>query len=112
MKKSTKRKIIVFLAYFHGIGVFIIGLFIIPLLFAEEYELLIYGLTMITQAAYRLIGCRMRWKHVYCGIQFSLRRKMTPERIRWNELSKPDMYLEPGIFFFGGIALLAIYFSN
>lgn len=111
-RRSTKRKryrmgsvLTICLAY--------MNLFFFPLLIMflvsfgkAQSNFVPAGIGFLAFAAYNLIGYLCRWKHIFCLFQSFDHQKMTPDDIDWDQVSKKDAYLVPGIFAAVGILLL------
>ena len=81
-----------------------------PVLLAKllKWNLLIpLGLGCYVFGAYQLIGYKSRWVHIYCSIQLFKRRRMTPDAVNWDSISKFDATALPIAFvILGTFALL------
>lgn len=66
------------------------------------------GISILVFSVYELIGYLCKWKHIFCSFQNAYHRKMTPDSIDWDLVSKTDAYLIPGIFALFGVILLLL----
>ena len=60
----------------------------------------------IAFSIWSFIGYKLKWKHIYCSFQNAYHKKMTPNKIRWDQIRKTDAYGMPMVFLVLGTALL------
>ena len=105
-KGETSAKRVIALAYFHRYGwiAVMIGLvFILP-----KHTLLIVGLCSIAASLWSLVGYKLKWRHIYCSVQNTHRKDMTPHHICWSHIKKSEAYGVPLLFLTLGVALLVV----
>ena len=92
MWNSERRKILI-LAYFDCYVFPLITVFL-PLFIGttDKSRLLYLSIFILVFSVYKIIGFRLEWKHVYCSYQRSTRQKMTPDDIRFENLSFLEKY--------------------
>ena len=91
MSKRYYRTMTIEILAFAYRYVYLILIMLLPI-FAREYSLLAMGIGLLLYAAYRVIGYRCRWKHIFCAWQLLHRQSMTPNDIRWHMIKKSDVY--------------------
>lgn len=101
----SRARFIIFSAYINRYFYpFLILIFL--LLGKSRSDFVPAGISLLVYAAYELIGYLCRWKHIFCSYQNAYHRKMTPDRIDWDIISKKDAYGVPLFFAVSGIVLL------
>lgn len=58
----------------------------------EMPTMIIMAVPVLLYCAWSVIGARLQWKHIYCSYQLFCHRRMTPENIRFCEMTFSDMY--------------------
>lgn len=81
---------------------------IVILLFLIKKRFLIAGVLSLIWAIYKLIGYKLKWKHIFCSYQNAAHQKMTPGEIDWSMVKKSDVYVIPAVFSVIGIFLIFI----
>ena len=70
--------------------------------------LIAMGFGFISFGIYWFIGCRLRWRHIYCIHQSFSDIKMTPDRCDWEMVPKSEMYGLPAFYVIFGIICISI----
>jgi hypothetical protein len=108
---ENDRRRIIFLAYCNR---YILPLlcFFVPVFIGRDdrITLLYLGVAFFLFSLYNIVGTRLRWRHIYCAYQNGCRKKMTPEHIRWDDVSFSDKYGLPILFAVIAFAAFACYF--
>ena len=106
MRKNNKNaNTVIALAYLHRYGILSVVLFagILP-----QFRYLIFAIGCILYAIWSFVGYKCRWKHIFCSYQNAYRKKMTPNKIRWDWVKKSDAYGVPIVFFVLGLLCVVV----
>ena len=66
------------------------------------------GIGFMWYGIYWFIGCRLRWRHIYCIHQSFSRIKMTPDNCDWDTFPKSKAYGLPAFFVIFGMICIFI----
>ena len=108
LKRKTRNRVIIALAYGHNL-LFPISIVMIPLLIGGANFILFIGIGCCLFAAYTIVGYKLCWKHIYCSFQSTSRKEMTPDDIRWGTLNKRDIYGSSFVFVIVGAACIVCH---
>ena len=107
MSKTDKSfKKVVALAYLHRYG-WIVAM-LLCLAFWYEHFFLILGAGCLFFSLWTFVGYKCNWKHVFCSFQNASGKKMTPDAVQWDKISKSDVRTVPTLFFVFGVLLLLV----
>ena len=94
LRRKSRGRVIA-LAYFHRFSpALALPVFLISYInFGYSYiTAFVVALSLLSYSAYNTVGCLKKWDHIYLSYQSSCHKKMTPECIRWYEMSFIDTY--------------------
>ena len=109
MRRKSYNGVIA-LAYFHRyflalvcpsfcVTILIFGYKPVPSIISMAVPILIYSV-------YTIVGCLLKWDHIYCSYQHSSKQRMTPIYIRWHDMPFSEKYGVP--IFLGFVSLAMI----
>ena len=105
-KGTTRKNIIIALAYFHRYGW--IATMLVCVAIWHEHMMCIFSFSCLLFSVWSFVGYKNKWKHIYCSYQNAYHQTMTPYNIQWSKMEKSDVYGVPLIFLILGLAFLVL----